>query len=337
MSVRHNKRRLELVPFEANTTRSIPLPRERYISHIDLDFAASVIVTGGSGAGAVAEDAALKLLPNIEIVGNGFNTIFRMSAQDLYYKNMFEFGTRPCVLDPTDDAAATYPVLFSLRLDFRNNVGLVPVDTLLPATKFRTLELKCTWGNPLTALFDSDADTTDVAISSAFGLRPFIHMTTEPEPIFARIQDFIEKEVTADSAEFIIEFPTGDRTYQDFMFLTTDTATAVTIRENDIIEFIDLITDETFRHVDKLEWIEGQHANKIMYSLESLYDGTGLQYKPADGLLYLYMLEDGHIPSGINVFNNNSFRCKMDVDVGTGVTRVRIIHDSVVPVKNILI
>lgn len=336
MAFRHSKRRLELVPFEASTSRSIKIPRDRFIKHIDLLFRATVTVTGGSGAGLIDEDAALKLCPLIEVRANGVTTLFRMSAQDLYFKNTFEFGTRPYVLDPTDDVAGDYEIGFFVRIDFRNNVGICPADTFLPAPLFKSLDLVVTWADPLTALFDSDADGT-AAISSAYGIRPVIHETTQPRPNLVRLQDYIEKEVTATTTEFWLDLPPGDRIYQDVMFKTMDTNTkAGTVRENDIIRFINLITDEAFHHVQMLPWENHQAANKVQYSLEDLYEGAGLCYPPVDGLLYLYLLEDGRVKSGLNVFDVNTARFICDVVIGTATTTVRLIHDSIMPLKYIL-
>lgn len=47
MGMPHGKKRLELLPFEENTKRSIPLPRNRYIKEIDLYFTGQLVIAGG--------------------------------------------------------------------------------------------------------------------------------------------------------------------------------------------------------------------------------------------------------------------------------------------------
>ncbi|MBA7494391.1 hypothetical protein ES702_04966 [subsurface metagenome] len=335
MALRHSKKRLELLPFEEASARSIPLPRDRYIKWLDCFFSASLVITGGSGAGDPAEDGVLKLFRNISVIADGVKALFNVPLKIHYFKNTFEFGTRPHVLDPTDDAAATYPICVFFRIDFQNNAGIKRCDSYLPAPFFKSLDLIVDWAN-IGVMFDNAVDYTAAAISNAYGLRVVVHQTTEPAPKFTRLQGVIEREITANTREFIIDLPVHDRIYQNFVFRTDiENATADPIRSNAVVSVLDLVTDESFYHINKLPWTQHQHANKLEHSLESLYDGAVLDAMTIDGLMYLDMLEDGRIPSGLNVFDTNTARLIHDVTVGAYATRLLIEHDAMVPIETI--
>lgn len=314
---RHGGRRLELIPFEENTVRSIKLPQERMIKRINLKFAANLVIAGGSGAGAPETDAVSRLIRSIEVVGDGSTTLFRRDGRGLYFENLFEAGCPPYVLDPADDAAATYPIGINLDIWFANNIGIRPVDTLLAAPRFRTLELRINWGE-IDDMFTAAADYTSATISSAYGFRPVVYETTEPVDVpFIRFHDWIEKEVTATTNEFTIDLPVGNRIYQKAMIMTLDALE----RESDIIDLTDVILGESFRPYQELPFVQMQQQGEKDFHLEAI---------PA-GLEYLYMLEDGRIPSGLNVSLVNTAKFKHTVTVGAGTTLIRTYLDYVMP------
>jgi len=314
--MRKDIRRLELLQFEANAPRSIPLPRDRLIKAINLKFSASAVVAGGAADGTVVEDAPLMLMPRIEIVGNGHIVLFRMDAQALYFKNEFEYGTPALITPPTAGAEATYEIDVLLQIDFKNKIGMKPCDTFLNAAAFKTLTLNVQWGDP-DAMFEGTYDRT-CTISAAYGITPIVYETTEPQTPFVRIQDMQEKEITATSDSFWMDLDAGtNRIIQAVMFKTLDTG----CRESDIINYISLATDAKYRHIDMLPFVQLQNENKIESGLEAINAG----------LAYLYMLEEGHTRSGLHLLRTNKARFVMDVTVGAGTTMVRLYTDHVQP------
>jgi len=321
MSFRHGGKTLELIPFEANGRRGIELPKDRLIKSISLDLDADLVVSdpGAGAAGTVAQDSVLHLMPRIEVIGNGSIILFRGDARGQYFKNMFEYGTINTIVVPGAGTAATYPIDFEINIDFENNVGLVPGDTFLNAPAYTSLKLNILWG-ACAVCFDSDHTMVDT-IAAEFGVTPVIYESTEPVARLVRIQDVIEKEITATIADFQVDLPLGDRIYQDVMFMTTDQATGVNVRESDIINYINLKTDDKYRHYDGIPFIHLQRINKRDSSLETL----------KDGLAYLKLLEHGRIPSGLRVIDTNSARFSFDVTVGTGTTYVKLYTDAILP------
>jgi hypothetical protein len=334
MSLRHTITRLDQIPYESATRRSIQLPRNRYIKAIDLWLTGSVTV-GVGGAGTVLEDAVQRLINRIQVNADGIKTIFNLNAQQLYNKNQREYGVGGSYLQPTAAVAATYPIELFLRIPFENNVGVMRPDTYLPANLFKSLDLIIDWA-PLTAMFDTDqagaCTTTDITI------RPVVYETTEPNPSLVRIQDSIETQIAATTTEFPVDLPLGNRVYQDFMFLTfVDVAKCGRTRSNLPINFINLVTDNNFRHIQTLPFIHHQASNKTVLGLEGFVPeyaaGAEDTHVRKAGVLYLYMLEDGLVPSGLNVLDVNTARFILDVTL-TGATsnRIHIVHDSVSPI-----
>jgi len=312
--MRHNGRRLELIPFEADTTRSIPLPRDRLIKRINLEFSADVDVTNGGAAGAVLEDSTQRIIKQIEVVGDGVTTLFRIDGRGLYYKNKFESFCPPYVLQATAVTTAVYPIGVNLDIWFANNIGIKPPDTYLPAPVFNTLELRITWGNG-TDLFDAAYTGTVQSISAAFGMRPVIYETTQPTPQFMRFQDFIDQEVSATTADFIMDLPTGQRGYQAVMLRTLDED----LNDDALINFINLISGEKFNHYQQFPWLQMQRQNEKDFHLEAI----------PSGYVYLYLLEDGRIPSALHTYDVNSCKFRLDVTAGAGTAYVRAYLDYV--------
>lgn len=317
MGLRHGERVLDMIPFEANGRMSTPIPRDKLIKSISLNFDADLVVTdpGGGAAGVVLEDSTLRLMPQIEVYGNGSILQHRSFARGLYYKNMYENGTLNHVLDPTAGAVNTYPIDVELEISFENNIGLVPADSFLNAPAFNSLTLFIKWGDP-SDCFDA-AHTMDDAIAASFGVTPVVHETTEPVAKLTRITDWLQYEVTATRPRFPIDLMDRvDRLYQAFVFMTRDTD----CKENDIINEIDLQTSKG-RHIEGLPFIQLQRMNKRECGLETIQDG----------LAYLNLLEHGRIPSGLQVLDVESAKLLLDVTVGTGETMIDVLTDQIVP------
>lgn len=311
---RHGERRLELIPFEANTIRSIKLPRDRLIKRIKLLFYAEVVVAGGAASGTIVEDAVQRLIQSIEVIGDGVVTLFRLTGRLMYYKNSFESGCPPYVLQPTTGDEGSEYIGIILDLWFADNIGIRPPDTNLNSPAFKTLVLRINWGDP-DGMYEGTYDR-GATISNAYGIRPILVETTKPAPIFLRLQDYIEKEVTATTREFVIEIPCGNRVYQALVVQTLDTQ----CKQSDIVNFTDIITGESFKHYQEIPFVQKQHFDEIDFHNEAIIAGYN----------YHYLLEDGRIPSGVHTFDVNSAKMRFDVTVGAGTTLVQVAHDSIV-------
>lgn len=316
---RHGKRKLELIPFEANTTRSISLPRDRLIKDIWLKLHCVATVAGAS-AGAVLEDAVERLVQEVSVVGDGVTTLFRMDGRALRVKNTIELGCPPLNTDPTAATNGTYNVYLLLWIPFGNNMGIRAADTFLLAPAYRTLELRIKWGDP-TDMFDAAFNgTCTIPLSS--GITPVIEETTEPTPVFLRIQDFTEKIITASQSDFEVDLPVGAKLFQDLMIRTLD----ADLRDDAILNYINLETGDSYFHLQNIPAAQLQYMNEAQFHLEAV----------ESGYYYLYLLEDfgefrfdGRINSALQTFDVNTFKEKLDVTVGAGTTKLRTYWDYV--------
>jgi len=321
---RHDARRLELIPFQENTNVSIPLPRDRLIKKIELYLSGTVTsVDPGAGTPGVAvEDPVAKLMPIIEVIGDGVAVLFRNDGQGLYYRNYLRYGCPPQTTAP-GPAAGDHEINIVLTINFQNDIGIRPADTYLLASAFRSLELIVHWGS-LADMFDTTRDFTQT-MPATDGIRPVIYETTQPRPVFMRFQDFTDRQVVATTAEFEIPLTIGDRIYQNFMWRSTDAeANKGQTRSDAIINYIDIVTGENFRHYQMIPYEQLRAINEKDFSLEAM----------PTGICDIYTLEDGRIPSGLNVNDVNTAKVVMDVTVG-GVTPtwIRQYNDIITPIK----
>lgn len=315
MSFRHGGRKLELIPFEASGRKSLDLPRDKLIKGISLNLEAVLVLAAGSNSGTVNQDSVQLLIPNIEIYGDGSVLLHRSSARLLYWYNQFIFGTTGTLAVPATGDAGNHTLSMELFIDFQNNIGRMPQDTLLVAPSFRSLTLNIQWG-ALADLFSAANDRTK-SISTTYGITPIIYETTQPVSKAVRIMDYIRQQVTATATEFEIKLPVGNRLYQSTMFQTLD----ANVRESDIINYISLITNDNFRHYDRIPFVQLQRLNKRASALATLQAG----------LAHVYMLEDGLVTSGLQVYDTNSAKFMLDVTVGAGTTYVDVLTDQILP------
>jgi hypothetical protein len=79
------------------------------------------------------------------------------------------------------------------------------------------------------------------------------------------------------------------------------------------------VTGEKFNHFSNIPFIQLQNENKLAHHLETT---------PA-GIAYLYLLEDGLVPSGLAVNDVNTAKLVADVTVGGGTTMLRTYYDMI--------
>lgn len=319
MPIRGTGRRLALIPFEENTQKSVDLPRDRLIKSINLDFSATLVLAAGTTSGTISEDAVLLIMPKIEVIGDGVRVLFRKDAQALYWENTLEAGATGVLTNPTTGDAGSETIACNFTINFQNNLGIIPADTYLPAHMFRTLQLIIDWGE-LDDMFSGANDRTKT-IATSFGVRPVVYETNQPAPNKIRIQDFIEKEIASTQSDFSVDLLAEvNRVYQKFLFKTLDAG----VRDNDVINTIDLITGEEFYHQQKIPYDQLRNQNKTDLHLETM---------PA-GFAYLYLLEDQRFVSGLNVSDVKSAKLSLDVTVGGGTTMLRVYTDMIVPLTS---
>jgi len=297
---RHGARRLDLIPYESGATKTIDLPRDRLIKKINLQFDATLVLSGGTTSGTVNEDATAKLISKIEVLADGVTTLRRFDGQGLYHRNWLENGCAAIQSVPASGDSGNHTLSLNLDINFDNNIGLKPSDTFLLASAYRTLVLAVTWADP-SVMFSTANDRTK-SISNAFGIRPIIYETTQPSPILMRFVDYIDKNVSASAAEFPIDIPIGNRIYQAFIFKSTEAL----VLSSAIINYFNLISGDKNIHYANLPDQQVLNMNKKQFSLENA----------KVGFYYLPMMENGRFVSGFSTVDINSAKWNLDVTAG---------------------
>lgn len=160
------KRRLgDLAYTSAGSVSTLQLPRNFNYRSLICRLAGSVIVSGGSGAGAPHVYGAYRAISKIEVIANGRDTLISVAPEHLQILNTIDYGTVPVFLNPTNDSAATYSFNCSFIVPFEVRRSVRPIDTLLPSAGLSTLDLKVTWGAGAD-MFTGSVDFTSAAIQT---------------------------------------------------------------------------------------------------------------------------------------------------------------------------
>ena len=161
------KRRIgDLAYTSAGSVSTLQLPRNFNYRSLICRLAGSVIVSGGSGAGAPHVYGAYRAISKIEVIANGRDTLISVAPEHLQILNTIDYGTVPVFLNPTNDTAATYSFNCSFVVPFEVRRSVRPIDTLLPSAGLSTLDLKVTWGAGAD-MFTGSVDFTSAAIQTS--------------------------------------------------------------------------------------------------------------------------------------------------------------------------
>lgn len=136
---------IESIVFEANKTKSIKIPRNRFLREIQLRLEAKLV--NGNPGPTLQEDNPLGLVKRIRLVKNGKDIIFDVPMAERYYEMQYVQGTAPERVQHSATASATSTAIAEVTIDFsvdENNAE--DISALLPAANFTDLELQIDWG-----------------------------------------------------------------------------------------------------------------------------------------------------------------------------------------------
>lgn len=129
----------------AGQPETFEIPRGYDIEHIGLRLAGSVVVA--TGHTSVRAEAPCQLLPRVELIADGRNTICSIPFALLNLANPFRRGGQlPTRTPPSAASAATYAVEASGILDQALIDGVRPKDTNLRTSGMQLLQLRVTVG-----------------------------------------------------------------------------------------------------------------------------------------------------------------------------------------------
>jgi hypothetical protein len=293
------KRRVGSVNYSSSGgTSTIELPRNYNYRKLFCRIAGSNIVTGGSAAGAPHPYGAYRAISRIELIANGRDTIWSIAPEQIAIMNEIDYGAIPVFLNPTNDAAATYPFNASFIIDLGLVRSVRPIDTLFPAAGLATLDLKITWGAGAD-MFTGSVDFASAAIQTTTELvvDSFEEIGQLPNSVGVNKLYTIDRVINAASTNFQIQVPVGN-TYRGFLLHTK-------IDEVPVDTVLDGVRVESGTQVFQ-NWLANSpilDENKLVYGLPaSLVGYYFLDWLDSDG--FLSEILDARRLSGLDLVLN---------------------------------
>ena len=158
-------RRLKIgtIPFVANSTQKLDIPRNNAIRRISARVFVEVVATT---APTEIEDTILKILKKMRLVIDGDDNKFNVDAQKLFYMEKYEKGTEPETNKDDDQGGSSTKTWYvQLNHDFaQNRLDLTDSSALLPAKKFSQLVYEIDWG-AVADMFSAGSPTITAANS----------------------------------------------------------------------------------------------------------------------------------------------------------------------------
>jgi hypothetical protein len=141
-------RRVASVPIVAGQFAFVDLPRQYDVESIFLRIAGSLQVT--AGATSVRAEAPCQLVPRVEVIADGKNTIysapFWFASLGSYDRPVRDNGAR-AITPPSGVAIATYAVEALGSIDLMMVDGIRPKDTNFRTSALSLFQLRLTFGN----------------------------------------------------------------------------------------------------------------------------------------------------------------------------------------------
>lgn len=311
----------ERVPYAANSTKSIKIPRDRFIQKIMLRLK----LVGDTGTVTPAEDAAAgAVIKAIRLVANGNDTKFYVSLPDLHYENWYEYGTRPdsyinTTNNQTDVEINRAQADICFMIDRTNPYEL---PAMLPAHQLSSLELFIDWGtaSDLGTGYTIDASNAAGVSELEVSLRE-CDLTSadirQVSPFMAIKESAIEKTIDAAYSDytFAVDLPVGG-----MLRKTALTAIRAGVRsDTQVPKYMVKQESPIRREILQATWEASQRQDKVEYGIESVLAGhTILDYGTIGrGGLDLRALKEGDV----------KFKCNTIAPSGT--TKIRLVNQEI--------
>jgi hypothetical protein len=303
----------EKIPFEANTTKSIKIPRDRFIQKVKL----RLNLTGDTaGAVTAAEDSPMSIVRAIRLVANGNDTRIYEGMSDMYYVDKYEYGT------PADRYINTTINQSNLEIgrafstmDFVIDVkNTFELPAMLPAHQFSSLDLFIDWG--------AAADLgTGYTVDSGFievHLREAQLSADEIRKVGTWLtikESAIEKNIDTSNTDytFAIDLPVGS-----MMRRTVITAYRAGVRSDTEIPKYKITQESPIKQeIFQTGWEISQAVDKIEYQLESIISGMTIMDYESLGGLDLRRLKEGDV------------KLKANTLAPSGATKIRLLNQEI--------
>jgi len=292
----------ETIPFLANSTKTMKIPRNRFIREIQLRIEI-VAVNGGTGP-TLNEDNPMGIVKRIRLIKNGKDIIFDTEMALRFYSMKYIRGTEPDRAQTSTVNSATSTSVAEVSIDFsvdENNEE--DISALLPAANFTDLELQVDWGTN-TDLATANAPTITVASSLMRVSVVEAEVTTQD---LAALAEAMGGEAKMLSKMVRQQDFTVDATYNNFQFSKNINVGSLVQRHT--IRVVDnslradtLVSRFRFKQYSPVQtdledrlWTSSQSKDKRRFSVETLIRGITILNWEDKGFLDLTNLKEGDV------------------------------------------
>ncbi len=315
------RRKLAPIDFAANQVRSLELPRNYALRHLDLWLDGTATIAAAATAGTPRDSSPAQLIKRIEIIRDGSETIKAIDFETLHRLTQRRYGVRPRIDSlPSGFAQITAePVECHARLNFAMWPGhFRPMDTMLDASRAVTLHLQVTFG----AAADIMDDAFDGTVTVASVQLKTQTLEAMEVPADWRFNDFkehlLQKQVTAAATEFTFPNLRNGNYYRGFTIVTRRN----NVPSNSILN--ELTLKSGTKVFAKVEAEHLQFSNRLDSQVEFpvANDSVNRVYleNVATGYYYLDLCPDGRLMESLATAPLSSLEFVMDVNAPGGNT-----------------
>jgi hypothetical protein len=351
MGFRNTWSRVGSIPFTENGVQTLDLQRGFLIRSVGMRLQGTVTVAGAAATAANPE-APFTLVRRIEVIGDGRDTLFNMSGEQLRSWLAMYYGGVPAFSPPNlagvVGAVGVNTFAAYMPIPFESPLTRVPIDTLLDSRRYENLQLRITWGqvtsgaNVNSDLLEAAAATTQAPGTITIDVAQF--QTSEPSgQLFSQMRRYaIEKDITAANTDFDTDINTGQTIRSLLVRSTFGTrlGTGVPITpSNAIVQDLSVIADNAHFPANRVvgNIIRDQNASDYRVIDPNFTTVAGAVsgfagVKIPDGLYLLDFVEDGMLSTAINSADIASLKLRANVALsGSGGDRLSTIVTEIIP------
>lgn len=308
------------IAFEANNTKSLTIPKGLLNKSLVLRLTGTLTI-GTAAAVGVQEEAPLTLIKKIELVADGNKTFATADAQMLF-RLAHTLHEKQAELTAPGATVGAHAFAATIVLDQQALHFISPPDSYFDTRLWERTEVRVQWGAatdlvdpaPTTVLTLSNVQVDVIAEQTAEGVEQIL---------FDKVLTVDQKNVDATSALFKMEIPRTGLLAGILLRSTRDAGAGLgRARVDNIINKVNLRSENTVRHIDNADWDTLQRQWVQEFGIDG-GTATGL---PIPGYCYIDLTEDALISSAINTFALNSFDLLLDVTRTSGTEEITALY-----------
>lgn len=289
------------IPYAANQTRTLELPRNFAYRKLELHFDCNLTFVETT-AGTIKDSYPAQLIQNIQIRANGRDVIKNIDMATLHRLNQIRHGTRPAISGKANTGAvATTDYSVTAIIDFEMWRAVKPIDTLLNSAQLATLDLIVTFGDAEAGVGGAFVGSVTVHSGTLY-VSAVESVGVAPDTPFLVNKEFsIEKTITASSDNEQVNLPVSNL-YRSFLIKT----------ESDLVNVNTILNNIQLK--SGTEVFINKRAADLQDSNKSEY---GIETWPA-GHYLIEMVKDGRLTESLDTSQLSSLEFVFDTTkVGT--------------------